>query len=96
MRGARGKHSGDEASGMRGAGRIDRAFLGRPVLGPSPIRALGLANWLMELGLGPWYPQCPPFSYRGERSPPVGKKNKLDRCCMGNRRQSMLFNVCSM
>ena len=57
MRGARGKHPGDKASRLRGAGRIDRVFLGQLAFGPSPIRALGLADWLMELDLGPWYPQ---------------------------------------
>ena len=88
MRGARGKHPGDEASGMRGArgkheasrlkgsGRIDRAFLGRLVLGPSPIRAFGLASWLMELGLGPWYPQCPPFFLPGGAIAPSWKKEQ--------------------
>ena len=57
MRVARGKHPGDEASRLKGARWIDRTFLGRLVFGPSPIMVLGLAGCLMELGMGPWYPQ---------------------------------------
>ena len=93
MRGARGKHPGDEASRLRGARRIDWAFLSRLAFGPGPIRALGQVGLLMELGPSPWYPQCPPFSFRGERLSSVGKRNKLNRRCMGNSRQSMMFNV---
>ena len=38
--------------------RIGRALLGRLAFGPSPFGALGLAGWLGESGLGPWYPQA--------------------------------------
>ena len=54
--------------------KFSRAFLGRLTLGPGPVRAIGLAGWLGEPSPGPWYPQYPPFSCRGGRSSPVGKK----------------------
>ena len=74
--------------------RVDRAFLGRLAFGPSPIRDLGLGRLARRTGPGPTVPTIPPpFSYRGERSSPIGKKDKLDRHFMGNSRQSMLFNV---
>ena len=38
-------------------------------------------------------PTIPPFSCRGGRSSPIGKKkNKLDRHIVGNSRPSMLLN----
>ena len=98
--------SGKEASGVRGARvlgrRFSRVFLGRlsfrpgpSVLGQAEFWAwpLGWAGWLGEPSPSPWYPQRPPFSCRGGRSSPVGKKrNKLDRHIIGNSRPSMLLN----
>ena len=54
--------------------RIDRAFLGWLDFRPSPIRALGLAQLARGTELGPMVPIMPPFSCRGGRSSPVGKK----------------------
>ena len=81
------------SSPLRAPGRsIDRAFLGRLAFGPSPIGALGLGRLARGIELGPMVPTNPPFSCRGGQSSPVGKKDKLDRHCMGNSRQLMLFN----
>ena len=54
--------------------RIDRTFLGRLALGPSPIGALRLGQLARRTELGPMVPTMPPFSCRGGRSSPVGKK----------------------
>ena len=88
--------------------RIYRAFLGRLASGPNPptfgrrigraflglfpLELLGWAGWLGVLGLGPRYPQCPPFSCRGGRPSLVGKKNKVDRHIIGNNLPLMLLN----
>ena len=72
--------------------RIDQAFLGRLAFGPSPIGALGLGGLARGTELGLMVPIMLHFFCRGGRSSPVGKKDKVDRHCMGNNRQSMLFN----
>ena len=55
-------------------GRIDWAFLGRLAFGPSLIGALGLGRLARGIEPGPMVPTMPPFSCRGRRSSPVGKK----------------------
>ena len=73
--------------------RIGRAFLDRLVSGPNPLGVPAGRSWASWcLGLGPRYPQCLPFSYRGGRLSPVGKKNKFDRHIMGNSLPLMLLN----
>ena len=90
------KHLGKKASRIRGTWapgrRIDLAFLGRLDFGPSSIGALGLGRLARGTQLGLMVPTVPPFSCRGGRSSPVGKKDKVDRHCMGNSKKSMLFN----
>ena len=56
--------------------RIGRAFLGRLAFRPSPFGALGMG--LLDRGTepGPMVPTMPPFSYRGGRSSPIGKKKE--------------------
>ena len=72
--------------------RIARVFLGRLVLGPSPIGALGLGRLARGTEPEPMVPIMPPFFLSGRVIIPVGKKrNKLDRHIIGNSRPSMLF-----
>ena len=92
------KHLGKKASGIRDAWaiewRIVRAVLGRlafvpspqPVFGPSPIGALVLGRLARGTGPESMVPTLPPFSCRGGRPSPVGKKGKLDCHFMGNSR----------
>ena len=40
-----------------------------------PLGPLGWASWLEVPGLGPWYPQCPPFPTK-EEDHPRSEKNK--------------------
>ena len=83
--------SGPNPLGVPGI-RVGRAFLGQLVLGPFPFEALGL-GWLARgAGPGPKVPTMPPFSCRGGRPSPIGKKNKFDRHIMGNRLPLMLLN----
>ena len=59
--------------------RIVQAFLGRLASEPSPFGALGLGQLARGAGLGPMVPTMPPFSCRGGRSSPVGKKKKKEQ-----------------
>ena len=73
--------------------RIGQAFLGRLAFGPSPFEALRLGRLTRGTEPGPMVPTMLPFSCRGGRSSPIGKKmNKLDRHIIGNSRPSMLLN----
>ena len=66
MRGAQGKHPGDEASGMKGARasrRIDRAFLGRLAFGPGPIQGSWAGRLANGIGPGPMVPTNILFIY---------------------------------
>ena len=56
--------------------RTGRASLGRLASGPNPFRALGLGRLAKGAWHGPMVPTMPPFSYRGRRLSPVGKKKK--------------------
>ena len=68
-------------------------FLGRLAFGDSPFRTLGLGRLARGTELGPMVPTMPPFSCRGGRSFPVGKKgNKVGRHIIGNSKPLMLFN----
>ena len=68
------------------------AFLGRLVSGPFPFEALGSSQLARSAGPGPKVPTMPLFSYRGGRSSPLVKKNKVDRHIMGNSLLLMLLN----
>ena len=61
-------------------------------LGLFPLRSLDRFGPLWGLGLGLRYPQCPPFSYRGGKPSPDGKKSKVDRCIIGNSLLLMSLN----
>ena len=68
-------------------------FLGRLAFGASPFGALRLGRLAKGTEPRPMVPTMPPFSCRGGRSSPVGKKrNKFDRHVIGNNRPSMLLN----
>ena len=60
-------------------GHPDRGLAGRSwvgwLLGVVPLRLLGWASWLGVPGLGPWYPQCPPF-LAGEEDHPLSEKKE--------------------
>ena len=55
-------------------------------LGPEPFsfKTLGPLWPAMGIGSGPKVPTMPPFSYRGGKPSPAGKKSKIDRRIMGN------------
>ena len=79
MRGVRGKHPGDEASGMRGARalrRIGRAFLGLLVFGPGPIQGSWAGRLANEIGPEPMVPTMPPFFLPGGANAPDWKKKQ--------------------
>ena len=70
-----------------------RSSVPRPVgSGAFPFRALGSGQ--LAKGVGPWprVPTMPPFSCRGGRPSPVGKKKKVDRHIIGNSLPLMLHN----
>ena len=56
--------------------RIDRAFLGWSAFRPCPIGALVLGRLARGTGPGSMVPIMPPFSCRGGRPSPVGKKGQ--------------------
>ena len=60
--------------------------------GAFPFEALG-SVWLARgVGPGPKVPTMAPFSYRGGRPSPVGKKSEVDRRIMGNSLLLMPLN----
>ena len=64
-------------------------------MGLFPLRPLdyfGLLWPAMGIGPGPKVPTMPPFSYRGGKLSPVGKKSKFDRRNMGNGLLLMQLN----
>ena len=64
--------------------RVSLAFEGQPVPGPFPFEALGSIWPARGVGPGPKVPTIPPFSYRGGKPSPAGKKSKDNRRIMGN------------
>ena len=76
-----------EPSPLKAPGRrINRAILSQWDFGPSPIGALVLGRLARVTRPGSMVHTMPPFSCRGGRPSPVGKKGKLDRHFMGNSR----------
>ena len=59
-------------------------LVGQPGPVPFSFMTLGLLWSAMGIEPGPKVPTMPPFSYRGGKSSPVGKKSKFDRRNMGN------------
>ena len=59
------KHLGKKASGIWVSGHPGGGLTGR-----------SWVSWLGEPSLGPWYPQCPPFSVNEEDHPRSKKKEK--------------------
>ena len=64
--------------------------MGRLTSGLNPFEALRLV-WL-AMGVGPKVPTMPPFSYRGGKPSPAGKKSKVDRRIMRNSLLLMPLN----
>ena len=64
--------------------RVGPAFVGWLMSRPFPLGALGLIWRARGVGSGPKVPTMPPFSYRGGRPSPTGKKSKINRRIMGN------------
>ena len=63
------------------------------MLGPNPLKALGLGRLAGGAGAGPKVPTMPPFFSAGEEEHPrSGKKNKVDRHNMRNSLPLMLLN----
>ena len=58
--------------------------MGQPGPGPFSFKTLGPFWPTMGIGPGPKVPTMPPFSYRGGKPFPAGKKSKIDRRNMGN------------
>ena len=59
---------------------------------PFPFETLGPVWHVMGAGHGPKVPTMPPFSYRGGKPSPAGKKSKIDRRIMGNGLLLMSLN----
>ena len=76
--------------GYPGGGSAERFWAGW-LLGLTPLGLLGWACWPRVLGLGPRYPQCPPFP-AGEEDHPRSKNNKVDLHIIGNSLPLMLLN----
>ena len=66
--------------------------MGQPVPGPFPFETLGSVGPAKGVGLGPKVPTMLPFSYRGGKPSPTGKKSKVDCHIMGNRLLLMPLN----
>ena len=66
--------------------------MGQSGPGPFSFKTLGLLWPAMGIGPGPKVPTMPPFSYRGGKLSPVGKKSKFDRRNMGNGLLLMQLN----
>ena len=64
--------------------RIGSSFVGQSVPRPFPFETPGSVWTARGLGLGPRYPQCPLFSYRGGKPSLAGKKSNVDCRIMGN------------
>ena len=72
--------------------RVGRVFVGRLMTEPFPLEALGSVWRARGFGPGPKVPTMPPFSYRGGRPSPAGKKSKIDCLIMGNSLLLMPLN----
>ena len=72
--------------------RVGQVFGGQPVPGPFPFKTFGSVWPAMGLGLGPRYPQCPPFPTAEVNRPRLGKKSKVDRRIIGNSLLLMSLN----
>ena len=58
--------------------------MGRLMSGLNPLEILGSVWPVRGVGPGPKVPTMPPFSYRGCKPSPTGKKCNVDRRIMGN------------
>ena len=64
--------------------RVGPTFVGQPGPGPFPFETFEPVWPAIGVRPGPKVPTMPPFSYRGGKPSPVGKKSKIDRRIMGN------------
>ena len=72
--------------------RVGLAFVGQLMSGPFPLEALGSVWRARDVRPGPKVLTMSPFSYRGGRPSPAGKKSKIDRRIMGNSLLLMPLN----
>ena len=72
--------------------RVGSAFVGQPMPGPFPFETPGSVWTAMGIRPGPKVPTMPPFSYRGGKPSPAGKKSNVDCCIMGNSLLLMSLN----
>ena len=87
------KAFGYEIPGHPSKGLAERSWAGW-LLGLIPLGLLGWAGWLGVPGLGPMVPTMPPFSCRGGRSSPIGKKKRTSLIVIfiGNSLPLMVLN----
>ena len=74
--------SGPNPFGISGR-RVGLTFVGRLVLEPNPLEALGLGRLAGDAGPGPTVPTMLPLFLLGRKTS-LGWKSKVDRHIMGN------------
>ena len=83
---------GRPMSGLNPLERVVPTFGGQPVPGPFPFESLGSVWPAVGVGPEPKAPTMPPFSYRGGKLSPTGKKSKVDRRIIGSSLLLMSLN----
>ena len=72
--------------------RVSLGFVSQLVPRPFPFETLGSVWPARGVGPVPKVPTMPPFSYRGGKPSPAGKKSKVDRRILGNSLLLMPLN----